>query len=183
MKLGMSLLSFIQVMTLTSCMQTATVTPQIKAEPSPPNWNIPSETYDRVAIEDDDFQQSTTFQAPDLAPEPPLEYFLRASKDYGSSTFDFQIYFTERYHGNWRFYNEAFDSNGNRIKVLIISRDAVYANTLEEHIRLDVDRTYLESSIEDGIRIKLYGDACEKMIFIPGGYIKGFLSRADSVTK
>ena len=175
MKAITSIFTYILFLGLTGC----AITP-------PVNWNIPSETEIRVRIENDDFKKHTIYRGPDIAGWRD-SLFIRAWRNYGSNHVTYQIYIQDHYSGDWRFYNRAFDSNGNNLDLIEISRDVgscgQYGCSFDEHVGVKIDRKYLDDSVKTGIRIKLYGKAGQEIFFIPGGYIQGFLKKVDSFKK
>ena len=86
------------------------------------------------------------------------------------------------YGGDWRFYNSAYDSNGNSLDTTKISQDVGSCSTSGcshfEHLGLNVTREYLEKNQDSGIRFKVSGKAGEEVFSIPSAYIKAFLSVA-----
>ena len=86
----------------------------------------------------------------------------------------------DHYDGDRRFYDSAYDSNGNRLDTTIISRDvgacSAYGCSHEEHIGFNVSREYLEKAQGDGIQFKVSGKAGEMIYSLPSAYIKAFLS-------
>ena len=71
----------------------------------------------------DNFQKSTSLQGPDLSNVRYKSLFLRATKfDAGSSIY--QVYVRDQYAGQWRFYNSAYDIDGNKLEFTSIKREA-----------------------------------------------------------
>lgn len=134
-----------------------------------------------ISIKRDDFKKITNFVGPDAVENSPDRVFIRASKSDDGRVI-YQIYVMDYYSGDWRFYDSAYDSNGNRLDTTLISRKVDscdrYGCSHEEHIGLNVTRTYLEENKEGGIRLKISGKAGEEVFSIPSGYIKAFLSVA-----
>jgi len=148
------------------------------------NWNIPSETERRVRIKNDNFKKQTRFIGPNIAKYKEEAIFIRAWKKYGSNLVTYQIYIRDRYYREWRFYNQAFDSKGNNLDLTEIKQDFEFKYNkyvFYEDVGINVDRKYLNNSLEYGISMQLYSKKGDKeWIYIPGGYIKGFLTRVDS---
>jgi len=147
------------------------------------NWNNPAECENRVYIKNDTFKKKTTFYSPNICSIYKWKLFIRAWKSYDSTYTTFQIYIKEIHKGDWHFYSQAYDSNGNSLNIISIKNDVNFnTHDLEEHYGLNVDRKYLEDSVTTGIEIRLYGDS-NRNIFIPGAYIKGLLLKIDSYNK
>lgn len=142
--------------------------------------NNPQEVASAISINHDNFKKLTNYKGPDASSNINDKLFIRARKNDSNDRVDYQIYVMDYYYGDWRFYNSAYDSNGNRLDTIIISRDVVscdeYGCSHEEHMGLNVTRDYLENNQNAGIRFKISGKAGEEIFFIPAGYIKAFLS-------
>ena len=147
------------------------------------DWNNPAESENRVYIKNDTFKKQTTFYSPNICSIYKWKLLIRAWKRYDSTCMTFQIYIKEIHQGDWHLYSQAYDSNGNSLNIISIKGDVDFnTHELEEHYGLNVNRKYLEDSVTTGIEIRLYGDS-NRNIFIPGGYIKGFLSKIDLYNK
>lgn len=144
------------------------------------DWNKPIETSSRVKIERDEFKKVITFTGPDIAGFFDAVY-IRAWKFINTSNFEYQIYVMDQYDGDWRFYNSAYDSSGNRLDTLLISREvgscSTYSCSHYEHIGINVSKEYLDNHLSNGIKFKVSGNAGEQVFYIPGAYIEGFLSK------
>lgn len=142
------------------------------------NWTIPEETQNRVQIENDEFEKTIKYRGPDVS-EGIDAVFIRAWNDLKTKTTSYQIYVSDYYWGDWRFYRTAYDSDGNNLDTTLIDRDigscGQYRCSHYEHVGLNVTREYLEKHTASGIRFKLSGKAGEEIFSIPGAYIKGFL--------
>lgn len=150
------------------------------AAPRPPvNFNDPAQVSSRIQVQRDDFKKVTNFTGPSCAPNILDSVFLRARKTDNGAT-SYQIYVRNYYSGEWRFYSSAYDSNGNRLDTIVISRDvsscSQYGCSHEEHLGLNITRDYLEKNQTDGIRFKVSGKAGEAIFAIPGGYVQAFLA-------
>lgn len=157
------------VLLLSACVATA---PKLNANDS-------QAVGSAITVQRDDFKKMTNFKGPNASPDILQKLFLRAWKTDATGTISYQIYVMDYYRGDWRFYNEAYDSNGTSLDTTIISRNvdscSRYGCWHEEHLGLNVTRDYLESHQASGIRFKVSGKAGENVFYIPSGYIKGFL--------
>lgn len=150
------------------------------APPPRLNTSDPQAVSSAISVQRDDFKKVTNYKGPNTSSDIFDQVFIRAWKSDATGTTDYQIYVADYYSGDWRFYNSAFDSNGNNLDVTVISRDvdscSRYGCSHTEHIGLNITRGYLEKNQEVGIRFKLSGKAGEEIFYIPAGYIKAFLA-------
>jgi hypothetical protein len=153
------------------------------AIPEPVNWNDPNTVSTRTVINHDDFKKVTNYRGPDIASGFTALYtalFLRAWKNDKTGDVQYQIYDREWYSGDWRFYDTAYDSNGNKLDVTVIDRKVNECERSKcyyhEDLGLNVSRDYLEKSRESGVKFKVSGKGGEAVEFLPPGYIQGFLS-------
>ena len=125
----------------------------------------------------DNFQKSTSLQGPDLSNVRYKSLFLRATKfDAGSSIY--QVYVRDQYAGQWRFYNSAYDIDGNKLEFTSIKREVGSCRggcDYYEDMGVSVTREYLEQRKDRGLKIKISGSAGEVVVELPPGYIQGFL--------
>jgi hypothetical protein len=131
-----------------------------------------------INIQHDNFKKTTNYTGPNAASDLLDAVFIRAWKTDGAKM-SYQIYVKDYYNGEWRFYNSAYDSDGNSLNTTVISRDVSscsrYGCSHEEHIGLNVTREYLEKKRDTGINFKVSGKAGEEIFYIPSGYIRAFL--------
>ena len=117
----------------------------------PMNWNDPQEIASKINVEYDNFKKVTKFTGPYVVLEWSSYILIRAQKHDNDNELTYQIYVKHRYSGDWRYYDSAYDSDGNSIDVTLISRkvDSCYdwGCFLEEHIGLNIDKDYLEKHI------------------------------------
>ena len=83
------------------------------------------------------------------------------------------------YDGDWRGFDQAFDSAGAKFHALA-TRHQVNCTFLcgyEEVIEIELSRKYLEDHVKDGISMRLYGPgrATSEVFSLPGTYLEGFL--------
>lgn len=172
MKVGTIISVAATALTLSACVTTA---PRL-------NVSDPQAVSGAISIQRDDFKKTTNYKGPNASPDILDQVFIRAWKTDATGSITYQIYVMDYYNGDWRFYHSAYDSNGNSLNTTQISRDvgscSRYGCSHEEHLGLNVTREYLEKNQDSGIRFKVSGKAGEEVFFIPGGYIKAFLSVA-----
>lgn len=130
----------------------------------------------------DDFKKTTNYQGANASPQNAL--YLRAWRDDRTASTTFQVYLTSFYSTEWRHYDEAYDSDGNRLDFISINKRVDSCNGdrgcyYEETVGLYVTRKYLEDHQDTGIRYKVSGKTGEFTGFLPAAYVKGFLMSVD----
>lgn len=135
-----------------------------------------------IRVEHDDFKKLTSYVGPNIGNKPD-KLFIRAWKSDAKGSMDYQIYVMDSFFYAWRFYDTAYDSNGNKLDTTIINRnfyfDFARVGIYEETLSLDVTREYLEKNQASGVSFQISGSAGKKEVFtIPAEYIKEFLSVA-----
>jgi hypothetical protein len=143
------------------------------------NINDRQAVANAVSIQRDDFKKLVNYKGPNVAREWGDFVFIRAWKNEKTANISYQIYVEDYYSGDWRFYNTAYDSNGERLSTTLISRKVSgcsrYGCSYTEHVGLDITREYLEKNKESGIKFKLSGKAGEEIFSIPGSYVQAIL--------
>lgn len=133
-----------------------------------------------VSVKRDDFQKTVDYNGPNIAPGFGGILRIRAWKFEKTSEVKYQIYIADYYDGEWRFYNSAYDSNGESLDTTLISRKvdscSRYGCSHTEHVGLNITKEYLEKNKDSGINFKLSGKAGEAIFFIPGTYVQAILS-------
>lgn len=151
---------------------------------APPRIDVadPQAVSAAISVQRDDFKKITNYKGPNASSDILDLVFLRAWKTDATGSVTYQIYVMDHYYTDWRFYSSAYDSNGNSLDTTLISRNvgscSQYGCSHDEHLGLNVSQAYLENNQDNGIRFKVSGKAGEEIFFIPGGYIKAFLSIA-----
>jgi hypothetical protein len=160
--------------------------PKPAPDPKPvaaPNLNLNDDqsVAERSSVQRERHSRTTIYRGPNAATKPSDQLYIRASKtDAGDVSY--QIYVVIGYSGAWRFYNWAYDTNGNSLYLTVMTRNLAACNrddcSHNEHLVIDVTRKYLEENMQSGLRIRVSGkkeDAKEEFL-IPAGYIKAFLT-------
>ncbi|RFC37240.1 MAG: hypothetical protein DID92_2727743304 [Candidatus Nitrotoga sp. SPKER] len=163
---------------LTGCAE-----PEPSIAPRPKiNWNDVQSIASAISIQHDDLKKTTSFKGPNSSKGILDTVLLRAWKSDEGGGFSYQIYVIDYYHGDWRFYDKAFDSKGNTLNITLNSRDVSscdYSTCAHyEHLGMNVSREYLEKNQENDIVFKVSGNGGEETFTIPSAYIKAFLSVA-----
>ncbi len=148
------------------------------------DWTRPEYTVALVAVKSDDFKKMVEFTGPNCAPPSSSDsVFLRAWKSKEGAP-NYQVCVRHTYAGDWKYFNSAWDSNGNRLDVTVISRNvgSCYggACTLNEHIGINVSQGYLDRAAmsPEGMTFKIEGKAGQKIFSLPPAYVEGFLTVA-----
>ena len=110
---------------------------------------------------------------------------LRAFKSDKSGELIFQVFMHDSYSGQWRFYDSAYDSNGNKLDFKSIRRNVVHCGSIggcsySEDMSVLVTEEYLQANAESGIRFKITGKSGEEIFEINPFYIKAFLRKISS---
>jgi len=187
-----TIISALFLVTVTGCasMYEDRSMPAASATPTIPRIDI-NNVHDvkrSVTIKRDDFKKTTTYISPEIGHDG-TSTFLRSWKNDKEADARYQIYVTTVYDDEWRFYDTAYDSNGNRLDVVVIDRDVLkggcsqYGCAHTEDVAFNVKKEYLEKNIQSGITFKLNGRTVKAEIIqsIPGSFIEGFLSAAAPV--
>jgi hypothetical protein len=132
----------------------------------------------KIQAKYDEFKKLTNYTGPNVASGSDA-VFLRAAK-LDSGLITIQIYVSDYYEGEWRFYNSAWDSDGNRLNVTLISRKVGSCGRYGgcshyEDVGINITREYLEARRASGIRFKLSGRGGDEIFALPGPYISAFL--------
>jgi hypothetical protein len=140
----------------------------------------PQAIASRIKVTYDDFKKVTIIEGPNCARQYGDMLFLRGWK-YASGEEVYQIYLADNYSGQWRFYDSAYDLDGQQFKVTRISRDvdscASVSCDFTEHLGLTVTKDYLRKNMGSvGIAFKVYGKAGEEVFDIPAAYVQAFLA-------
>jgi len=132
----------------------------------------------KISTQYDTFKKITYYTGPSVTEDMLV---IRAWKADGELEAAYQIYVIDLYLSDkWRFYNSAYDDQGNSLDFMQISRETNncgrYACSYIEQFGLNVTRQYLESRKSNDISFKVSGKSGEKVFWIPSAYIKAILS-------
>lgn len=158
-----------------------------------------------VSIDNDNFKKMVTYTGPILSMDGAKDrkdwkgkseiglVALLLNKHELTNQNIYNIIVDMSYLGAWRNYETAYDSEGNILSVqldrrLVDSSSKLYSLRTET-VLLSVTRQYLEAHQDTGVRFQvrnrgerpvkdIYGNYVNLYFegFLPGGYIKGFLS-------
>lgn len=146
------------------------------------DFNNPTEIGNLIKVEFDEFKKTTSYTAPEGNIEPTRTYrntaYLRATK-LNSKIIVLQIVLHDMYDGGWRYYDNIYDNEGNRLDVTLIDRDVLNCTagicTYSEAVGANITTDYLESHIDQGIRLKLSGRAGSQVFQLSPAYIQAFV--------
>lgn len=133
-----------------------------------------------IKIKRDDFAKKISYEGPSSTKDDRDSVFIRSWKYDKDNITKYQIYIADYYLGEWRFYNSAFDSNGNKLDVVVIARDVGSCSRYSgcshiEHIGINISKEYLEKNKDSGIHFKLNGKAGDEIFLLPSAYVQATL--------
>lgn len=107
--------------------------------------------------------------------------YLQASRHENSSHFNFNFFIRDLYDGEARFYNSAYDINGNSLRLKnedmkIFGCRSLYSCSYWEDVRIPISLEYLREHEAKGIKLQLRGSGGSTIVELPGIYIRGFLA-------
>jgi len=147
------------------------------------NINDPQAIASNVSVKLDDFKKIVNYTGPNVAEMNASRLLLRAWKTEKSQSTSYQIYVSHAFFNDWRFYDSAYDSNGERLDTSKIDRNVSmcdrYGCMYTETVGLNITREYLEKNKVTGIKFKVSGSKGEAIFFLSGAYVQGFLSIVD----
>lgn len=156
------------------------------------NWADSNQISASVTSTRDDFKKRIEFNGPHYDGAKRVEsdgmflfakVFLRAYKFDKEKELTYQIYTYETYYNDWRFYNQAYDSDGKKLDFVPITQKVGSCGpgrcSKDEHVAINVTKDYLIAHQVGGISFKVFGKADERVWFLPGNYIQAFLSVAQ----
>lgn len=163
--------------------QKPTPAPQPVAPPKKLNLNDPQDVAGASSVQRDEYKKTNIYRGPNIAEKSPDQLFIRAWKaDTGNVTYQIDIAIS--YSGVWRFYNHAYDVNGNALDLMLLTRNLSQCQSNDcshnEHISIDVTQKHLQEYKNTGLRFWVSGKVGKEAFFIPAGYIKAFLSLSDT---
>lgn len=82
-------------------------------------------------------------------------------------------------NADWKFYDSAYDVNGQELEFVGIDRE-VKSGFTQELFRIAMNRKYLERARSAGLDIKIIGKRGWKIFTIPAYYVDGFCRKTDT---
>lgn len=144
---------------------------------------------ENVEVEYDSFRGLTFYHGPVLSNKaetasgfPEVEDVAIRAQQARDKQPRFFLTITDYYDGDWRGFDQAFDSSGKKFHALSV-RHKVNCSLwcgYEESLEIELSRQYLEDHLKSGISMRLYGPAGQSSspFTIPGPYLLGFLKGA-----
>lgn len=134
---------------------------------------------DSTSVQRDEFKKQINYRGPNIGFAPD-QVFIRAWKHEKDNTISYQIFVSDNYDTNWRFYNSAYDSDGNQLDMTLISKNVIgctrYSGcSYNETFGINISREYLVKHRDSGIRFQASGNSVNEIFSVPAEYIKGFL--------
>lgn len=133
----------------------------------------------------DEFTKVITYWGPGIDRQGKMQKFapnkLQASRNEKSKNLSFSLYIDDSYDGEARFYESAYDHNGNRLAISrldikLYGCSRLHHCTYSEYLRMDLSLDYLRRHENKGMKFQIRGEKGSAVIEVPGLYIKGFLA-------
>lgn len=142
----------------------------------------------QIKVERDDYRKVTRWWAPSLVvwhdgtgPNAGnSSVILRAARFDATADVTYQIYITDIYSGDWRFYDSIYDADGNRLETLKIASNVVSCRsgcTLQEDVAANVSKKYLLEHMDRGVSLQVSSPSSKFVVNIPAFYVRGFLEK------
>ena len=150
------------------------------AAPPRPAVNIsdPAQVTRAVKVDRDEFKKVTTYEGPDAGGSSRDTWILRAQ--VAPTWTIYQFYIVANYTGDWRFYDEAYDSDGKRLELTRVAQKVRACSSIgcnkDEHVAALLSKKYLEDHAQTGIRIQVSGRGEKQAYFLSPAYVQGFLA-------
>ena len=132
-------------------------------------------------VKREEYNKATIYKGPNVASKPSDQLYIRAAKtDFGRV--DYQIFAVINYRGTWRFYNWAYDADGNSLDLAVMTRNLDQCKSNDcahnEDLVISVTKKYREGNMDSGLRfwVSAKKEGVKEEFYIPSGYIKAFLS-------
>jgi hypothetical protein len=132
-----------------------------------------------VVVARDEFRKMTTYRGPDVTVDVLDTVLIRAWRTDGQPV-EYQIYVSDHYDADWRFYSSAFDLDGQEFNVTQIARRVGACSRYSgcsktETVGLNVTRAFLEKYRSRDLTFKIIGKAGEQVFTLPSRHIAKFL--------
>ena len=142
-----------------------------------PNLSDPAIVKRLTVVSHDNYKKTTSYQGPNFAANTTEAVLLRATK-LDDGKFVYQVYVRHSYYGQWRFYSQAHDIDGNKLELVSISREVGSCRggcDFYEDVGITIKRDYLQQRADRGLDFKISGAGGEVEVRLNGGYVSGFL--------
>lgn len=137
------------------------------------------DVFSQTTIDNDPYKKTTWIYTPRFEGYR-YDSLLRALIK-NKNLITYQFYVSDEAE-DWRFYSNAYDKSGAELDFIEIDREVTRGITKED-FAISLSKNYLEKSIAKGINIKASGKRGDKVFFMPGYFIEGFLKKIDMYIK
>jgi len=150
-------------------------------------------------VETDTFKKTSWLRGPDMKASIMIEgakadhnewqvhsYALRAMRDDKSDSGFIQLYVSHQ-DTDWIFFDNAADSDGNKLEFLKIDQHASsgtqYGVGVVEDFAITIPENYLKDKAQTGFQIRAYGKNGRRAVTVPAFYVQGFLDKYQEFAK
>lgn len=154
----------------------------VSVEQQTPEWIAQNTTFDA-----DPYTRSKKIQTPRFYTGKHMlgRYFLRALIGDAGTVEAYQLYVYDRrsYRDGWAFFQRANDINGTPLPLLKLASEVEKGSGgwTQEHVAIQLDRAYLEKSVEAGMNIRIDGTRDSLVVKVTPVQVAGFLMKVDQV--
>ena len=146
----------------------------------PVDFKNPAEISSAFKINRDDYYGTTNITGPDYKTEYGTVFMSSHKNDRIGHTSN-KISVDTYYHGDRRYYDKAYDLEGNKLDFMSTLVKVDYCDNSgcwnEESFDITVTREYLQKNQDNGIAFKVSGNSNYYQTFtLPSAYIKAYLA-------
>ena len=149
----------------------------------PIDWNDTQSIAAQISSTRDESRYLNTYEGPAYDVKDIGGYLIRAWKYDKDDTATYQIYIKDHYSDDSGFYGSAYDSDGNKLNTVKISREDNTCITgscwFYSPLGINVEQDYLEKYKDSGVSVQLFDKTGENIFSIPSAYIKAFLDKVS----
>jgi len=141
----------------------------------------PSDVFSNSTVLNDSYQSTTLIESPGVFQAQGMgghRLSLQAKfNSVGDISYSLQVQDSQA--SGWRFFDRAYDSNGQKLEFIDIDHDVTLGIT-SEFFSINLSRSYLDNAAIESINIKVFGENGESLILLPNHYVEGFLQKIDA---
>jgi len=133
-------------------------------------------------VEHDEYEGSTWVKAPLVWYEAPrwlskcrLRTLITRA---GARTNQLHVLYE---HADWAFLDRANDRRGDRLRTLVLRRNA-HASGITEQVAVELTDAYLKDAAIAGLDIQVSGQTGQTVVKLPAHYVEGFLAKLSTIT-
>jgi len=150
---------------------------------SPIDWNDTQSIAAQISSTRDESRPLITYEGPAYDVKDIGRYLIRAWKYDKDNSVTYQIYVRDHYSDDSGFYGSAYDSDGNKLNTVPISREdgSCITGTCWYYtpLGINMEHDYFKKFKDTGISVTLLDKTGENIFFIPPAYIKAFLGKVS----